>query len=671
MKRSILLSLATMAIPTAGNISILSSQEKPNILWLTIEDTSWFEFGTYGHPQAKTPNLDYLASNGIKFSHAWSCGPQSSPARSTIITGCYSSTYGMEWHRQRVKTPENIFFPQLLRDAGYYCTNNAKTDYNSTNDNKACWDECSNDASYLSPERKKNQPFFAVFNSGVTHMSRLTSYHLDGRRDFAKEGLDPKKLILPEHLPDIPEVRSDYAFHLEGVTDIDKQVGLFIKDLKKRGLWENTIIFFYSDHGGCSPRGKGYLYESGVRVPMIVYVPEKYRKELGIKAGTTSNRLVSFVDLAPTVLSLAEAKIPSHYQGHAFLGKQKTPDNKMQYAICCNQATHFQPIRAASDGRYKYIRRYIPYKQHALRNYFQWAMPGNMGWDNAYQKNQCMNNACSLPFTDQYTEELFDQSTDSVDVHNLAGNPKYQKILLAMRDSVKQFNRRTKDLGFFMLETRISKDVYTLVRTTGFPLNELYDLIDMTLDPKADTKKIVSYLNHAEPEFRYWAIVNLAQLGKTKRLKECPSQLKKLLEDPNPYIAAEAAYALCVLGESDKGMEFLLADMNTQKVSILETLALDREINRIFTPERIAFLKTKTDVKKYANQKDLGVMVRGVLVNLNEWSAYEIYPSKECYAEGLKVNETRRPIKGPEIKEKQTKNPGKNTDKKKNREDEE
>ena len=201
---------------TAAQIKAADKQkERPNILLLTFEDTSSYEFGCYGNAQVHTPNVDGLASKGIQFMNAWSVAPQSSAARSSLITGCYSSTYGMDVHPVPYNTPEIIFFPQWLRDAGYYCTNNSKTHYNSTTDNKICWDECTKTASYNSPKREKDQPFFAVYNTVTSHMGRVRTFHMDGRRDYTKEGIYPDKLILPPHVPDLPEVRSDYAGHLE------------------------------------------------------------------------------------------------------------------------------------------------------------------------------------------------------------------------------------------------------------------------------------------------------------------------------------------------------------------------------------------------------------------------------------------------------------------------
>ena len=297
----------------------LVAQERPNILWLTFEDTSPYELGCYGNSAASTPVIDSLASNGIRFINAYAGGPQSSPSRSTLITGAWCTTYAMDWHRARVATPEDIFFPQYLRDAGYYCTNNQKTDYNTTRRNDACWDECSATATYNSPERAEGQPFFAVFNSNLTHMSRLASVHTDGRRNFSKEGLGPDRLHLPPHVPDLPEVQSDYAFHVEGVNDVDKWVKIFLDDLRARDLLDNTIVFIFSDHGGCLPRGKAFSYETSFRVPMVISVPEKWRHLCDIPFGKPSSRLVSFVDMAPTMLSLAGVPIPDYMQGKAFL----------------------------------------------------------------------------------------------------------------------------------------------------------------------------------------------------------------------------------------------------------------------------------------------------------------------------------------------------------------
>ena len=409
--------------------------EKPNILWLTFEDTSASEFGCYGNPDVHTPHADSLAAQGVQFMNAWSVAPQSSPARSSLITGCYATTYGMDVHPVQYNTPDGILFPQWLRDAGYYCTNNSKTHYNTTLDHKSCWDECSKTASYNSAKRGKDQPFFAVFNTVTSHMGRIRTFHTDGRRDYTTEGIYPAQLTLPDYVPDLPEVRSDYAGHLEAVQDVDTWLGFFLDDLQKKGLADNTIIFFFSDHGGCIARGKGYLYESGLRVPLIVYFPPKWQHLAGNLHGQVKD-LVNFTDLGPTVLSLAGVKPPQNMQGKAVFGKYADKKKRtLQFALAANHLHHFTPARAVTDGRYKYLRTYLPYRQFAMRNYYQWGMPSNKAWDAYVLGGHNTNPVWALPFDRHPAEMLFDLDNDPGETHDLSSSPEHAAILKQMREA--------------------------------------------------------------------------------------------------------------------------------------------------------------------------------------------------------------------------------------------
>ncbi|EJX04950.1 sulfatase AtsG, partial [gut metagenome] len=473
-------------IPTQSKAAN-QKDEKPNILWLTFEDTSAGEFGCYGNKDVHTPNTDSLAANGIQFMNAWSVAPQSSAARSSLITGCYSTTYGMDVHPVPYDTPDNIFFPQKLRECGYYCTNNSKTHYNSTRNNKACWDECNKKASYNSSLRKEGQPFFAVFNTVTSHMGRVRTFHTDGRRDFTKEGIYPTLLTLPGYVPDLPAVRSDYAGHLEAVQDVDTWLGFFLKDLKEKGLDENTIIFFFSDHGGCIPRGKGYLYESGLKVPLIIYFPEKW-KHLAQHLSKQENSLVNFTDLGPTVLSIAGIKPPKNMQGKALAGKHRNTEiREKQFALATNQLHHFMPVRAVTDGRYKYIRSYIPYRQFALRNYYQWGMPSNQAWDEWVLGG---HNTCAeweQTFHTHPAEMLFDLKNDPDELHNLSTDANHADILADMRNALSEHIRSTQDLGFFLPNSREGHILYETVRKEKYPLNQLYELVETagTATPEA------------------------------------------------------------------------------------------------------------------------------------------------------------------------------------------
>jgi N-sulfoglucosamine sulfohydrolase len=274
--------------------------ELPNILWLVSEDNSPFA-GCYGDSLATTPNMDRLASQGFLYTHAYANAPVCAPARNTIITGIYACSGGNQHMRSQYRKSDTVrFFPKFLRDAGYYCTNNAKRDYNILDEQtKGIWDESSDTATYL--HRKAGQPFFAVFNCGISHES---SIHKSIPTDQLRH--DPAKMKLPPYHPDTPEMRHDWAQYYDKIQDMDVWIGQKLKELEEAGLADNTIVFYYGDHGGVLGRSKRFVYESGTHVPFIVRIPEKFRHLFPAeKTGSKVDRLVSFVDLAPTLLSIA------------------------------------------------------------------------------------------------------------------------------------------------------------------------------------------------------------------------------------------------------------------------------------------------------------------------------------------------------------------------------
>jgi len=632
-------------------------QERPNILWLTFEDTSPYELSCYGSQVNKTPVIDNLAKQGVQFMNAYSNGPQSSPSRSTIITGCYAPTYMMEWHRKKITTPPNIFFPQILREAGYYCTNNQKTDYNSRTDNTSCWDACNNNATYNSPDRKAGQPFFAVFNTMMTHMSRLTSVHLSGRRvsDFIAEGLDPAKLPLPPHVPDIEAVRSDYAFHMEGTSDVDRWVDIFLKDLKAHNLDQNTIVFVFSDHGGCLPRGKGFCYETSYRVPMVVYIPPKWQSMCKMKIGQQSDRKVAFVDLAPTVLSLAGIQPPARMQGMPFLGKYDTAERKYQYGLTGNQASHFTPIRTVSDGRWKYIRRYIPYKSDDLLNAFQWQMPSNLYWDKTYFEGKCTNKACELPFTRNEPELFYDLQNDPFEINNLIDDPKYAAQIDVLRKELSDHIRTTGDLGFAILSTR-GKDecFYDKAHAAGYDLEGKYKLMELTatVTPK-DVPMLVRNLNSTDLETKFWSVVCLAQLARKGGLPKAPAELVRvMLQSGDAQIVSEASYGLCYTDKRKEAFDFLAT--NRKNLLALEVLSMDKAMNSAL-PDKVKEMVRQIGLAPskgvQTGEDDSGgprIDARKIMVNWGELPAEQLYgdvnTDKALYNMGLKVNEARRPL---------------------------
>lgn len=622
-------------------------KERPNILWVTFEDTSSYEFGCYGNKDVHTPNADSLAAQGIQFMNAWSVAPQSSPARSSLITGCYAPTYGMDVHPVSYDTPADIFFPQRLREAGYYCTNNSKTHYNSTNNNKACWDECTKTASYNSPKRGKDQPFFAVFNTVTSHMGRVRTFHTDGRRDYTKEGIYTELLTLPSYVPDLPEVRSDYAGHLEAVQDVDTWLGFFLKDLKDKGLDDNTIIFFFSDHGGCVPRGKGYLYESGLKVPLIAYFPEKWKHLANGKSGK-DNSLVNFTDLGPTVLSLAGVKPTKNMQGKAIFGEYASKEErKVQFAFAANQLHHFMPVRAVTDGHIKYMRSYIPYRQFALRNYYQWGMPSNKAWDKLVLGNHNTNPDWALTFDAHPAEMLFDLDKDPGELHDLSSSPEYAEVLAKMRNELSNHIRSTHDLGFFLPTSRTGHVLYDVVRKEKYPMEELYKLVEAAgIGDIASLPLFEKAIASSHRDMRFWGAVGYAELAHKKQISQCPQALADLLKDEDPYVASEAAYAAAYLGKPQEGIARLInpAKEEDRKIgySSLECISLDpamRDYIRQFLPQ----LKEAAETLPRKKNEDSGLMARGILVNLGELDI-KLLHGPEAYKEGLKLNHGRRPM---------------------------
>lgn len=622
-------------------------KERPNILWVTFEDTSSYEFGCYGNKDVHTPNADSLAAQGIQFMNAWSVAPQSSPARSSLITGCYAPTYGMDVHPVSYDTPADIFFPQRLREAGYYCTNNSKTHYNSTNNNKACWDECTKTASYNSPKRGKDQPFFAVFNTVTSHMGRVRTFHTDGRRDYTKEGIYTELLTLPSYVPDLPEVRSDYAGHLEAVQDVDTWLGFFLKDLKDKGLDDNTIIFFFSDHGGCVPRGKGYLYESGLKVPLIAYFPEKWKHLANGKSGK-DNSLVNFTDLGPTALSLAGVKPTKNMQGKAIFGEYASKEErKVQFAFAANQLHHFMPVRAVTDGHIKYMRSYIPYRQFALRNYYQWGMPSNKAWDKLVLGNHNTNPDWALTFDAHPAEMLFDLDKDPGELHDLSSSPEYAEVLAKMRNELSNHIRSTHDLGFFLPTSRTGHVLYDVVRKEKYPMEELYKLVEAAgIGDIASLPLFEKAIASSHRDMRFWGAVGYAELAHKKQISQCPQALADLLKDEDPYVASEAAYAVTYLGKPQEGIARLINPVKEEDRKIgyssLECISLDpamRDYIRQFLPQ----LKEAAETLPRKKNEDSGLMARGILVNLGELDI-KLLHGPEAYKEGLKLNHGRRPM---------------------------
>ena len=329
--------------------------KRPNILWISCEDTSP-DLGCYGDEYATTPNLDRFATEGARYTRCFSISGVCAPSRSSIITGMYQTTIGtMHMRTRAVPSPEVKCFTEYLRAAGYYCTNNSKTDYQFEPPFTA-WDESSTKAHWRN--RAKDQPFFAVMNLTVSHESSIrmpeSRRRRGGDRVPPEMRHDPGKAKVPPYYPDTPVTRRDWATYYDTVTAMDMQVADILKELEDDGLADDTIVFFWGDHGRGLPRAKRWIYDSGIHVPLIVRWPGR------IEPGSVVEDLVSFVDFGPPVLSLAAVDVPSHMQGQPFLGDQKAAPREYIYASRDRMDEAYDLIRAVRDKRYKYIRNYMP-----------------------------------------------------------------------------------------------------------------------------------------------------------------------------------------------------------------------------------------------------------------------------------------------------------------------
>jgi uncharacterized sulfatase len=423
--------------------SPLTDFNKPNILWITCEDMSP-DLGCYGDSWSISPNIDKLTGEGLRYTNAFSISGVCAPSRSALITGMYPTTIGSHHMRSKAVPPPYVkCFTEYLRKAGYYCTNNSKTDYNF-NVPITAWDESSTKAHWRK-RPNKNQSFFAVFNFTTTHESRIRipagQFAELTKRLTPSERHNPDQAVVPPYYPDTPETRKDWANYYDLITAMDKQVADLLNQLDEDGLSDSTIVFFYSDHGRGLPRAKRWIYDSGTHVPLIVRWPGT------IQPGTVCDDLVCFIDFGPTVLSLAGVKIPDYIQGKAFLGEQKSQPRKYVFAARDRMDETYDIIRCVRDKQYKYIRNFEPEKTYAQHIAYMDKMPTMqiMRELNALGKlkgPQKLYFRQTKPF-----EELYDITADPHEINNLADSPAHRKVLKKMGQILTQWMKDTGDLG--------------------------------------------------------------------------------------------------------------------------------------------------------------------------------------------------------------------------------
>jgi arylsulfatase A-like enzyme len=536
----------------------------PNILWITSEDNGP-QLGCYGDDFATTPRLDELGRQGMIYRYAWSTAPVCAPARTALISGMYPSSTGSEHMRSLTRLPEGMWmYPQFLRQAGYYCSNNSKEDYNLEKPGQV-WDESSPRAHYRN--RAPGQPFFAIFNFTTTHESQI-------RRRPHMAVHDPARVRVPAYHPDRPEVRQDWAQYYDKMTEMDAQAGGVLDELAAAGLAASTIVFYYGDHGPGMPRDKRCPYNSGLHVPLMVYVPPAWQNLAGpgYLPGGVSDRLVSFVDFGPTVLSLAGIPTPAWMQGRAFLGPHTAPALEMLHGLRGRMDERIDLVRTVFDGRYVYVRNYHLHRPLGQHVNYMFQTPTTRVWKELFDAGQ-LTPAQSAFWLLKEPEELYDLQLDPDEVVNLAGSGPHRGVLERLRAANQSHLQAIRDVGFLPegeIHARSGPDApYTMARDPRrYPMELILAMAELAAGRDAAAlPRLVEGLSASDSAVRYWAALGILTRG-MPAVAAAREPLRQALHDPSLYVRAVAAEALGRFGDPDDlepALDTLLACADAEK----------------------------------------------------------------------------------------------------------
>ncbi len=502
----------TMGLIQGCRISSEIGSEKPNFVWIISEDNSkhYLElFDPFGIP---TSHIQKLAEDGILFTRAFSNAPVCSVARSTLISSCYGPRTGAQFHRKSsmVPMPDGIeMFPATLRRAGYYTTNNSKEDYNYRK-SEGTWDESSGKAHWKN--RQTGQPFFHVESHPVSHESRL--HFKKELMDTYKPVTDPELVhVFPNH-PQTELFRFTGAYYRDKILSVDTIVGNVVKQLHEDGLLESTFIFYFGDHGGVLPGSKGYTYETGLHVPLVVRIPKDFQHLLDFKPGMETERFVSFIDFGPTLLELAGIEIPKGIDGKPFLGdsisKEQVDNQAATYGYADRFDEKYDLVRTVRKGQMKYMRNYQPFNMDGLQNNYRYKCLAFQQWRDLFYQGK-LNKTQSHFFQTRDAEELYDLETDPYETINLVGEPAYAKILLAMRNNLASWVKGMPDLSFYpenVLREEAFENPVLFGQQHQEKIAELIDIADLSLHQFQESREALgAALTSEDPMKIYWGLI--------------------------------------------------------------------------------------------------------------------------------------------------------------------
>jgi arylsulfatase A-like enzyme len=555
--------LITLTAPAQNNRATdRRNAASPNILWLTFEDTSPEFIGCYGNKVAKTPVMDKLAADGIRFTSAYSTGSVCSPSRSALIIGCKTYTLGTGNHRSNYPIPDTMTgFPKYLHDAGYYTTNNSKTDYNTSAARRIIqesWDESSGQAGWW--KRRDGQPFFAVFNSMSSHQSRtMTEPFAQYKKQVIDQLAESQQtkdadVLLPPFYCDSPEMRKQTARIYNSITKTDTEFGELLARLEKEGLRENTIIFVFADHGEGMPDAKTNGKGLGHLVPFIAWFPEKYKHLSPWKqAGAVTDEKIDFVDLAPTVLSLAGVAIPAYMQGRSLVGQTGLPDRRTAeppYLFLSSDRSDesYDLTRTVIKGHYTYTRVFMPYIPE-LR-YLQYMDVGEITQHiRSDFKDKKLNKVQQQMLLSRPAEFLYDLEKDPWEIDNLATKKSYGTLLNEFRTQLRSNVLSQRDV-LFLPEYEIANlskttNAYTYrQQDANYPIRDIYEVASLSgFHDAATLTKQIGLLKSGNPIVRYWALMGLRSQPKPA-LVPYQAPLTEALTDSYPLNQVIAASIL-------------------------------------------------------------------------------------------------------------------------------
>jgi arylsulfatase A-like enzyme len=529
---------------------VIAEVKRPNILWLTSEDNHTF-LGCYGDKLARTPTIDKLAKEGILYERCFS-QPVCAPSRFALITGTFAVSSGPAGHmRAGGKIPQAMQgFPALLRAAGYYTTNNAKTDYNSPISIKETWDQSGNDAHWRK-RAKPEQPFFSVFNHEVTHESCLFPVQ---DRNLAAPPMDRALVRIPPYQPDTPEIRDDWGRYHDHIHAMDGMIAQKLAELEKAGLAEDTIVFYFADNGGVLPRSKRFLQQSGSNVPLIVYFPPKWRHLAPATPGTRIKDPVCFPDFGPTVLSLAGVKPTAVMQGKPFAGEARAEPNQFVFCTRDRMDERYDTMRSVADRRWLYIRNFRPDLPYVQPLNYMFQARGYQSWAKLAEQGK-LTDATSMFWGSKPSEELYDMESDPDNVKNLAYDPAHRATVERMRAALKRHTLDIVDNGF--MPEGSEHEGYDASRQAGaYPLERVYDLAMVASSrDAAKLPTLIQALADENEAVRWWAAQGCTVLG--NKAAEAEKALRDRLNDDAPSVQVAAAEALAKQGHADAALPVL------------------------------------------------------------------------------------------------------------------